>query len=83
MIWVWVFLAIAVAGLVVMVSYGVWLFHKAGDIYAEVTMLGRRAEELHALLGQLELNPQPRRDGAALVPVVAAREDDLEVAHNA
>lgn len=54
MIWFWVFLAIAVAGLIVMISYGVWLVHKAADIYAEIKMLGKRGEELQALLNQLE-----------------------------
>lgn len=56
--WVWIFLGIAVIALVTMVSYGVWLFHKAADVYAEVKMLGRRGEELAALLAQLRA-PEP------------------------
>ncbi|MGA4507688.1 hypothetical protein ACQB6R_08240 [Propionibacteriaceae bacterium G1746] len=67
MIWVWVFLAIAVAGLITMISYAVWLFHKAGDVYAEVKMLGRRGEELTALLGQLDLDPLTSSTGGQLV----------------
>ena len=85
MIWVWVFLAIAVVGVIVMVSYGVWLVHKAADIYAEVKMLGRRAQEFQALLNQLELNPQTSYGGTTLVPVDLVRGDadsDREVAHN-
>lgn len=62
MIWVWVFLAIAVAGLIVMISYGVWLFHKAADVYSEIRMLGKRGQEIQALLEQLELNPRVTRD---------------------
>ncbi|MGA4668203.1 hypothetical protein ACPCG0_00125 [Propionibacteriaceae bacterium Y1923] len=57
MIWVWVFLAIAVVGLVVMISYGVWLFHKAADVYSEIKMLGQRGREIQALVEQLELSP--------------------------
>lgn len=68
MLWVWVFLAIAVAGLVTMISYGVWLFHKAADVYAELKMLGKRGEELLDLLDQLELDPATRTaDTSAVV----------------
>lgn len=84
MIWVWVFVAIAVVGLIVMISYGVWLFHKAADIYAELKMLGKRGEEIQALLNQLELNPQVSRSGAGatLVPVDEGTAADLEPVHN-
>jgi len=60
MIWVLVFGAIALAGLITTISYGVWLWHKASDLFSELEMLGTRLEELGALLEQLqppELSP--------------------------
>ncbi len=53
MVWVWVFGGIALAGLVMVGSYGVWLWHKASDLFSELEMLGKRAEELAALLEQV------------------------------
>lgn len=55
MIWVIVFFGIAVAGLVTVVSYAVWLAHKASDLYGEVRMLGRRLDEAAALLDAVRL----------------------------
>ena len=53
MIWVLVFGLIAVAGLVMVVSYAVWLWHKASDLFSELEMLGQRAQELADLLAQI------------------------------
>jgi len=61
MIWVLVFGAIALAGLITVISYGVWLWHKASDLFSELEMLGKRLEELGALLEQIqppELDPR-------------------------
>ncbi|MGC3956044.1 MAG: hypothetical protein QM804_17670 [Propionicimonas sp.] len=55
MVWVLVFGGIALAGLITLVSYLVWLAHKAADLFSEIEMLGTRAGELAALLEQLEL----------------------------
>ncbi len=60
MIWVLVFGLIALAGVIMLVSYAVWLAHKAADLFSELEMLGRRAEELADLLSQIE--PTPRGD---------------------
>ena len=60
MIWVLVFGLIALAGVIMLVSYAVWLAHKAADLFSELEMLGTRAEELADLLSQLE--PTPRGD---------------------
>ena len=54
MVWVLVFVGIALAGLVMVASYGVWLWHKASDLFSELEMLGKRAEELAALLEQVK-----------------------------
>ncbi|MGV8908739.1 MAG: hypothetical protein ACOH1Y_07135 [Propionicimonas sp.] len=50
MIWVLVFGGIALAGLVMVASYGLWLAHKASDVFSELEMLGKRAEEFAALV---------------------------------
>ncbi len=55
MVWVLVFGAIALAGAVMVVAYGVWLAHKAADLFSELEMLGTRAGELAAVLEQLQL----------------------------
>ncbi|WP_203566673.1 hypothetical protein [Aestuariimicrobium ganziense] len=54
MVWVFIFLGIAVGGLIMVISYAVWLAHKAADLGSEIEMLGKRAEELQELLAQLE-----------------------------
>jgi hypothetical protein len=33
----------------------VWLAHKASDLFSELQMLGKRAEELAALVSQVQL----------------------------
>jgi len=55
MMWVWIFLGIAVAGAITIGSYAVWLAHKASDLFSEVQMVGKRAEELAELLSQVEI----------------------------
>lgn len=55
MIWVLVFGGIALAGLVTVISYAVWLAHKASDLFSEMRMLGRRFEEAATLLGSIEV----------------------------
>ncbi len=55
MIWVFIFGGTALLGVVTVVSYAVWLAHKASDLYSEVRMLGQRAEEAGELLGRIQL----------------------------
>ncbi|MDR1431743.1 MAG: hypothetical protein LBI99_06450 [Propionibacteriaceae bacterium] len=55
MIWVLVFVGIALGGIVMLICYAVWLAHKAADLFSEFEMLGTRAEELGDLVGQLAL----------------------------
>ena len=54
MIWVFIFGGVALFGAVVIISYAVWLAHKVADLYSEVRMLGKRAEEVGELLGRLQ-----------------------------
>lgn len=53
--WVWVFLGIGLVGLVSVVCWGIWLWHKAQDVFSEVEMLSTRAQELSDLIAQLEM----------------------------
>jgi hypothetical protein len=64
-IWVFVFVGIALAGLVMVVSYAVWLIHKASDVMSEARVLLDRGGQLADLLGEIE------------VPQLAASVDDL------
>lgn len=52
--WVLLFGAIAVGGLIMVVSYAVWLWHKASDLFSELEMLGERFGELAELLNQIQ-----------------------------
>lgn len=63
MVWVIVFATIALAGLIMVISYAVWLAHKAADLFSEIEMLGDRANELAALLERVEL-PSASGSGA-------------------
>ena len=55
MIWMIVFGGIALAGVVMLISYAVWLAHKASDVWSEVDMLAVRANELAELVGQIQV----------------------------
>ena len=55
MVWVLIFGGIALAGLITVASYAVWLAHKASDLFSELQMLGKRAEELADLVAQIEI----------------------------
>jgi hypothetical protein len=63
-IWVYVFGGIAVAGLIMLVAYAVWLAHKASDVFAELRVLGQRTARLADLAAQIqvpELSTGPER----------------------
>jgi hypothetical protein len=67
-LWVLVFGGIALAGVVMVVCYGVWLAHKTADLWSELGMLGERAAELADLLAQIQPTPATYDDmGVALV----------------
>lgn len=51
--WVLIFGLIALGGLIMVISYAVWLWHKASDLFSELEMLGKRVDELSELLGQI------------------------------
>jgi hypothetical protein len=53
-VWVFVFAGIALAGLVMLIAYAVWLAHKASDVFSEVQVLAERGDQLAGLLGQIQ-----------------------------
>jgi len=55
LVWVIVFIGIGLAGLIMLVSYAVWLAHKASDLFSELDMLAVRAAELADLLTQIRV----------------------------
>jgi hypothetical protein len=55
MVWVVVFVGIALAGLIMCICYAVWLAHKAADVWSEVDMLAVRAAEFADLVGQIDV----------------------------
>ena len=57
MMWVMIFGGIAVAGLIMVISYVIWLAHKASDVMSEVVVLGDRAGQLMELV---KPGPGPR-----------------------
>ena len=55
MLWVVVFLIIALAGLAVLVGYAVWLAHKTADLLSELGVLADQAGQLGRLLGEIQV----------------------------
>lgn len=61
MLWVIVFVAIALAGLIMLACYAVWLAHKTSDVWSEVSVLSERGAQLADLLGQIGSSQTERR----------------------
>ena len=55
MVWVLLFGGLALAGLVILVCYAVWLIHKASDVMSEVRVLLNRGDQLAAIVGEVEV----------------------------
>ena len=55
MLWVVLFLVIALAGLAMLVGYAVWLAHKTADVFSELRMLGKQTDQLAELLAQIRV----------------------------
>ena len=64
MSWGWVMAIIAVVLVAMLVGFAMWLWRLLTNIWSEVTVLGRRAEQLAEILGTLDLTPL---DGAAQI----------------
>jgi hypothetical protein len=55
-IWVFVFGGIALAGLVMLIAYAIWLAHKASDVFAELKVLGRRGGQFADIVSQIKID---------------------------
>ena len=55
MVWVIVFAGIGLAGVIMLISYSVWLAHKTSDVFSELEMLAVRADELAQLVSQIRI----------------------------
>ncbi len=55
-VWAWIFTGIALGGIIMLVSYAIWLWHKASDLMFELRRLGAQSEEIARLLGQIEFD---------------------------
>jgi hypothetical protein len=54
-VWVIVFAGIGLAGVIMLISYAVWLAHKTSDVFSELEMLAVRADELAQLVSQIRI----------------------------
>jgi hypothetical protein len=54
-LWVGVFAGIALAGIIMLICYAVWLAHKAGDLWSEIDVLADRADQLAELVDQIKV----------------------------
>ncbi|MBA3528379.1 MAG: hypothetical protein H0T91_03525 [Propionibacteriaceae bacterium] len=82
MFWVVVFAGIAVAGVIMVIGYGVWLFHKASDLMSEVRVLVDKLAELSELVSQVEVprtpgGPDEARDLVAFMATRGSADGDV------
>ena len=69
-----VFGGIALAGLVMLICYGVWLAHKAADVMSEIQVLAERADQLAMLLSQISPAPAPAVPGSMHSDLIVAED---------
>jgi hypothetical protein len=72
-LWVVVFLVLALAGLVTLICYAVWLAHKTADVLSEVAVLGDQAGQLADLLQQIQAPGDARDVGGVEGALISAR----------
>jgi hypothetical protein len=53
--WPWIFIGIAVGGLVMLVCFAFWLLHKASDLLAELRVLAERTVQGAELLSRIQV----------------------------
>ncbi|MFT3875140.1 MAG: hypothetical protein QM708_01730 [Propioniciclava sp.] len=58
MLWVWIIVAAAVGGLVMLAFFAVWLWRKLRALGTALADLGRQLEGALALLDMVELEPR-------------------------
>jgi hypothetical protein len=80
-LWVFVFAGIALAGLIMLICYAVWLAHKTSDVMSELGVLGDRTQQMLDLLGQIEVPDVGGPARAGDPRIVGDRDDDFEHVH--
>jgi hypothetical protein len=58
-IWVLIFVAIALGGLVMVSCYAVWLAHKTSDVLSELAVLADRAGQFAELVAEVGVPETP------------------------
>jgi hypothetical protein len=81
-LWVFVFVGIALAGLIMLICYAVWLAHKTSDVMSELRVLGERTQKMLDLLGQIEVRDIGDHASAGRARIVGDRDDDFERVHD-
>lgn len=84
--WVLIYLAIAVAGLVMVGCFARWLWHRAVALLHEAEVLMERADQLADLLAQIGQPPEPGKPqpapGSVGDEAEGQRVDDLAMGSN-
>lgn len=75
MFWVILFVAIAAAGLLMLVGYAIWLAHKASDVFAELKVLGERSGRIAETLSRIEVPAALTGGPVAPAPVPAGERE--------
>ncbi|MGL5405698.1 MAG: hypothetical protein ACRDAX_02745 [Propionibacteriaceae bacterium] len=52
---IWIFCVIALAGLVMLVFYAIWMCHKAADLTSELSMMAKNLQQISELASQIKL----------------------------
>jgi hypothetical protein len=78
-VWLWVFVfgGIALAGLVMLICYAVWLAHKTADVLSELTVLADRTGKILDLLSQIEVPPMDGNGRVGDARIVGDRDDEF------
>jgi hypothetical protein len=59
-IWVLIFIGIALGGVVMVSCYAVWLAHKTSDVLSELAVLADRGGQMAELAGEIGVPETPR-----------------------
>jgi hypothetical protein len=74
-LWVVVFLVIALAGLAMLVGYAVWLAHKTADLFSELGVLGKLGGDLAVLLAEIRAPGTSSSEQTAPKPLIVRAAD--------
>jgi hypothetical protein len=79
-VWLWVFVfgGIALAGLIMLICYAVWLAHKTADVMSELAVLADRTQKMADLLAQIEVPPLGSTTGGGDPRIVGSRGGEFD-----